>query len=143
MEENLNKTNAAIPNAESTPSEQAYVTWGDENLEDKRTALNEASKALDEFTVIQKTAANNSRYRLDFSNLDGPTSGRPGLTRSDYDYFRPEESIPTHIKGILTKADVIYNRVGLVKNVIDLMGDFACQGIRLVHPNKKIERFNL
>jgi len=141
MEENTNKTNAAIPNAEPISPEQAYVTWGDDNLDDKRTALNEASKALDEFTVIQKTTANNSRYRLDFSNLDGPTSGRPGLTRSDYDYFRPEESIPTHIKGILNKADVIYNRVGLVKNVIDLMGDFACQGIRLVHPNKRIEKF--
>jgi len=141
MTDNPNKTNAAIPNAEILPPEQAYVTWGDENLDDKRAALNEASKALDEFTVIDKSTANNSRYRLDFSNLDGPTSGRPGLTRSDYDYFRPEESIPTHIKGILNKADVVYNRVGLVKNVIDLMGDFACQGIRLVHPNKRIERF--
>jgi hypothetical protein len=141
MTDNPNKTNAAIPNAEILSPEQAYVTWGDENLDDKRAALNEASKALDEFTVIDKSTANNSRYRLDFSNLDGPTSGRPGLTRSDYDYFRPEESIPTHIKGILNKADVVYNRVGLVKNVIDLMGDFACQGIRLVHPNKRIERF--
>ena len=141
MADNPNKTNAAIPNAEILSPEQAYVTWGDENLDDKRAALNEASKALDEFTVIDKSTANNSRYRLDFSNLDGPTSGRPGLTRSDYDYFRPEESIPTHIKGILNKADVVYNRVGLVKNVIDLMGDFACQGIRLVHPNKRIERF--
>jgi hypothetical protein len=141
MNQEPNKTNAAIPNAEPVSQEQAYVTWNDENLEDKRTALNEASKALDEYTIIQKSSANNSRYRLDFSNLDGPTSGRPGLTRADYDYFRPEESIPTHIKGIFSKADVVYNRVGLVKNVIDLMGDFACQGIRLVHPNKRIERF--
>jgi len=135
------KTNSAIPDAEPILPEQAYVTWGDENLEDKRTALNEASKSLEEFTGIQKSTANNSRYRLDFSDLDGPTSGRPGLTRSDYDYFRPEESIPKHVKGILKQADMVYNRVGLVKNVIDLMGDFASQGIRLVHPNKRIERF--
>jgi hypothetical protein len=141
MSENINKTNAAIPDADPIAPEKAYITWGDENLDDKRMALDEASKALDEFTIVQKSTANNSRYRLDFSNVDGPTSGRPGLTRRDYDYFRPEESIPTHIKGILNKADVIYNRVGLVKNVIDLMGDFACQGIRLVHPNKRIERF--
>jgi hypothetical protein len=141
MTQKNDKTNAAIPNADPIQPESAYITWNDDNLDDKRTALNEASKALDEFTVVQKSAANNSRYRLDFSNLDGPTSGRPGLTRSDYDYFRPEESIPSHIKGIFNKADVIYNRVGLVKNVIDLMGDFACQGIRLVHPNRRIERF--
>lgn len=135
------KTNAAIPDAAPIVPDNAYVTWGDENISDKREALQEASKALDEFNLVQKSTANNSRYRLDFSNLDGPTSGRPGLTRSDYDYFRPEESIPQYIKGILSKADVVYNRVGLVKNVIDLMGDFACQGIRLVHPNKRIERF--
>ncbi len=34
-----------------------------------------------------------------------------------------------------------YNKVGIIKNIIDLMGDFASQGITLVHPNKKIERF--
>jgi hypothetical protein len=133
--------NKVIQDADPIIPENAYITWEDQNLNDKREALQEASKALDEFTVVQKTTANNSRYRLDFSNLDGPTSGRPGLTRSDYDYFRPEESIPQHLKSILIKADAIYNRVGLVKNVVDLMGDFACQGIRLVHPNKKIERF--
>jgi len=133
--------NDIINDAAPLEPEIAYITWQDSNIDDKRNALQEASKGLDEFGLIDKTVANNSRYRLDFSNLDGPTSGRPGLTRSDYDYFRPEESIPSQIKGIFLKADEIYNRVGLVKNVIDIMGDFACQGIRLVHPNKRIEKF--
>jgi len=132
--------NPKIPDAEVI-SENAYVTWGDEDLNDKRAALNEASKSLDEFGGIERTVANNGRYRMDFSNLDGPTSGRPGLTRSDYDYFRPEEAIPKQLKHIFKQSDMIYNRVGLVKNVIDLMGDFASQGIRLTHPNKRIERF--
>jgi hypothetical protein len=132
--------NSVIKDAQPEEQEKAYVTWTENDLQDKRGALDEASKALDEFNIVQRTAAN-GRYRLNFSNLDGPTSGRPGLTRADYDYFRPEESVPHHVKGILNKADIIYNRVGLVKNVIDLMGDFACQGIRLVHPNKRIERF--
>jgi hypothetical protein len=133
--------NDIINDAAPLEPEIAYITWQDSNIDDKRNALQEASKGLDEFGLIDKTVANNSRYRLDFSNLDGPTSSRPGLTRSDYDYFRPEESIPSQIKGIFLKADEIYNRVGLVKNVIDIMGDFACQGIRLVHPNKRIEKF--
>lgn len=137
---NMSK-NKVIADAEPIVPQDAYVTWEDSNLDDKRNALKEASKGLDEFGAIERTVANNSRYRLDFSNLDGPTSGRPGLTRSDYDYFRPEESVPTHIKHIFIQADSVYNRVGLVKNVIDLMGDFACQGIRLVHPNKRIEKF--
>ena len=34
-----------------------------------------------------------------------------------------------------------YDKVGIVRNVIDLMGDFASQGMVLVHPNKTIEKF--
>lgn len=120
--------------------ENAYVTWG-EDLESKQKALNESSKSLDEYGIYQNRAtAATSRFR-NFMNLDGPISGRPGLTKTDYDYFRPDEAVPTEIKAIFALADQIYNRVGLVKNVIDLMGDFASQGIRLVHPNKRIERF--
>ena len=100
--------------------------------------------ALDEYTLIDgysnKVTAH-SRYRTDFSNLDTNTSGRPGLTRGDYDYFRPDEAIPKKVKHVMYRADDIYQRVGLVKNVVDLMGDFATQGIRIVHRNKRVERF--
>ena len=78
---------------------------------------------------------------MDLSKLDGPVGSRPGLTKSDYYNFRPEEAVPFKLKLILRRADEVYQRVGLVKNVIDLMGDFASQGIRLVHRNKRIERF--
>jgi len=117
---------------------QAYVTWGDD-IDSRQKALDSTSGSLEEFVGIQK--AEGSRRGFDYSNLDTNTSGRPGLTRTDYDYFRPEEAVPTKIKAILRRADDIYQRVGLVKNVIDLMGDFAAQGIRLVHKNKRIERF--
>lgn len=119
--------------------ELAYLTWG-EDLSSKETALTEASKSLEEFSGIQKTAGH-SRYRTDFSNLDTGVSGRPGLTRKDYDVFRPDEAVPEKFKHILRSASSVYHRVGLVKNVIDLMGDFASQGIRLSHKNKRIERF--
>ena len=121
--------------------ENAYVTWDENDLISKQKALEESSKSLDEYGIYQnKATAATSRFRS-FINLDGQISSRPGLTRTDYDYFRPDEAIPTEIKAIFGMADQIYNRVGLVKNVIDLMGDFASQGIRLVHPNKRIERF--
>ena len=132
--------NEVIQDASPLKPEEAYITWSDD-LTDKREAFKEIGKSLDEYGLIDKAVANQSRYRLDFSNLTGDTSSRPGLTRSDYDYFRPEESIPTQLKLIFRKASVIYDRVGLVKNVIDLMSDFASQGIRPVHPNKRIERF--
>jgi len=119
-------------------NEEAYVTWG-EDLASKEKALKEASLSLSEYGGIEKTVGR--RTRLDFSNLDTNVDGRPGLTRGDYDAFRPEEAVPTKVKFIIRKADEIYQRVGLVKNVIDLMGDFAAQGIRIVHPNKRVERF--
>jgi hypothetical protein len=130
--------NQVIQDAPPLPPANAYVTWDDTNLEDKRNALKLAGASLDEFGLVEKSTG---RYRTSYVNLDGPTSGRPGLTRRDYEHFRPDEAVPQFIKHIFIEADDIYNRCGLVKNVIDLMGDFACQGVRLVHTNKKIERF--
>ncbi len=127
-----------IQNANTVP-EDAYVAWGDD-LASKQEALNKSSASLDEFTLIDRATASR-RYGFDYSKLDGPTGGRPGLTKSDYYFFRPDEAPPVKIKLILRRAEDIYQRVGLVKNVIDLMGDFASQGIRLVHKNKRIERF--
>jgi len=120
-------------------AEEAYVTWGDD-LASKQEALNKSSESMAEYTAIEHTTAMR-RHGLDYSNLDSNTSGRPGLTKLDYDFFRPDEAVPRHIKNIIKKAEDIYQRVGLVKNVIDLMGDFGSQGIKIVHVNKKQERF--
>jgi hypothetical protein len=132
------KNSDPIQNASQIP-EEAYVFWND-SPESLKNAQAESAKSLDEFTGVQRADASR-RYGFNYSNLDTNISGRPGLTRSDYDYFRPDEAVPKRIKIILRRADDIYQRVGLVKNVIDLMGDFAAQGIRLVHKNKRIERF--
>ena len=137
---NKKTKNEVIKDANVIP-EDAYVTWGDD-LASKQAALKATASSLDEFTLVEKAvAAGGRRYSLDFSSLDGQTGGRPGLTKSDYYAFRPQEAPPSEIKAILRRADEVYQRVGLVKNVIDLMGDFASQGIRLVHRNKRIERF--
>ena len=129
---------SSIHNASTTPLE-AYVTWG-EDLASKQEALHRSSESLSEFVGIEH-ASGSRRYGLDYSGLDTNTDGRPGLTRRDYDFFRPDEAVPKAIKIIIKRAEEIYQRVGLVKNVIDLMGDFGSQGIRIVHKNKRIERF--
>jgi len=128
-----------VANSSDLTNQPAYIIWGDD-LESKREALKESSASLDEFIGLERSSAMR-RYGLDYSNLDSNTSGRPGLTRSDYDFFRPDEAVPKNLKLIIKRAEEIYQRVGLVKNVIDLMGDFAAQGIRPVHPNKRIEKF--
>jgi hypothetical protein len=34
-----------------------------------------------------------------------------------------------------------YDKVGIIRNIIDLMGDFGCQGINIVHENESVEKF--
>ena len=96
----------AIQNAEPTPPEEAYVFWGDD-AKSKVEAQKATAGALDEYTLIDNKATAHSRYRTDFSNLDTNTSGRPGLTRGDYDYFRPDEAIPRQVKNVMYRADDI------------------------------------
>ena len=124
-------------------NEQAYVTWGDD-LSSKQDALKQTSECLSEYGLSTNKASANynrgSRFN-DFSSLLPNIAGKPGLTRLGYDFFRPDEAVPNQLKEILRRAEDTYQRVGLVKNVIDLMGDFGVQGIRIVHRNKRTERF--
>ena len=34
-----------------------------------------------------------------------------------------------------------YDKVGIIRNIIDLMGDFGSQGIQIVHKDKSVEKF--
>jgi len=116
-----------------------FVTWANE--EERIVALNESAKAYEEYRMVDRSgSASAGRYRS-YKDLDKNVSGRPGLTRRDYEQFRPGESVPSKHSDIIKAANTAYQRVGLIRNIIDLMGDFATQGIRLVHPNKRIEKF--
>ena len=50
------------------------------------------------------------------------------------------EAIPARQKKIMGMCMAAYDRVGIIRNVIDLMSDFASQGLVLVHPNRQIEK---
>ena len=118
---------------------EAYVCWGDD-LASKQEALKLSSGCLEEYGLFNTSATYRGRTN-DYSNLIPGVSGKPGLTRGGYDYFRPDEAVPQKIKEIIKRSEEIYQKVGLVKNVVDLMADFAVQGIKPVHRNKRIERF--
>lgn len=76
-----------------------------------------------------------------FESVRPNISARPEATRQDYEYFRPSEALPRRYKQIVIACDNLYYSFELVRNVIDLMSDFACQGIKFVHPVKSQERF--
>jgi hypothetical protein len=115
---------------------ELYSTWADESSRQK--AFADASSAYDQNDGIQKAVGYSYRSYID---IEPNRSVRTSITRNDYYRFRPEEAVPTRQKRILKMAMDAYDRVGIIRNVIDLMGDFASQGIDIVHPNKAIERF--
>ena len=44
--------------------------------------------------------------------------------------FRSDEQVPTQQKKIIKMCMDAYDKVGIIRNVIDLMGDFGSQGIK-------------
>lgn len=111
-----------------------FVTWDENDPKSKQYALAQ-STYVDSLHHTAK--AGNS-----FQNIAQPNvSVRESFDRRDYDYFRPGESIPVIEKDIISACMQAYERIGIVRNVIDMMAEFACQGIDLVHPNEKIQTF--
>lgn len=76
-----------------------------------------------------------------YGGPDGSHTLRASFDYDVHDYHRPYQSLPVKHKDIVGACQKVYKRVGLVRNIIDLMTDFCVQGIRLVHPNERIETF--
>lgn len=87
--------------------------------------------------TYNKAKAARDTYR----DIETNTSIRDSFTRLDYEEFRPEESVATNSKDIIRQCMNAYRKVGIIRNVIDLMADFGSQGISLVHPNKSTQKF--
>ncbi len=75
-----------------------------------------------------------------FEDYDRNISVKSTYDRSDYEWFRGNTSGMDVIKQMKV-AQKAYEKVGMVRNIIDMMGDFTMQGIRIEHPNPKKERF--
>ena len=120
----------------NTEKAEAFVTWGDES--EMQQALSQVSDNLDHYDGVQKSLGG---FRRSFLDIEPQRSVRTGFTREDYNRFRSEEAVPQLQKEAIQMCMTAYDKVGIIRNVIDLMGDFACHGINIVHPNKRIEKF--
>jgi len=120
-----------IPTAPKHSEEEMFVTWDDDKS--KKIAFSKASQALQSSEPIVKAT------HTGFRDIIPNTSVRQPFRREDYSLFRPNEAIPTKPKEIRKAAQRIYSQNGLIRNIIDLMADFACQGIGLEHekPNER------
>ena len=117
--------------------ESSFLTWSGDSEREKAYA--EASDNIQSYDGIQKAVA--WGRRTSYIDIEPNKSVRTSFNRDDYNRFRPGEAVPEYQKRILKMCMEAYDRVGIIRNVIDLMGDFAAQGITIVHPNKNIERF--
>lgn len=122
------------PIPEANNPECYFMTWNDANGQ-----MLAMSKAAEGFSAIYKRTSGN--FYRNFDHIDTNVSARTPFTREHYEHFRPNEAIPRTKKDVMRACMLAYKKVGLVRNVIDMMGDFACQGVKLVHPNPRIQKF--
>lgn len=113
-----------------------YITWTNDG--ERQEAFDKYSKN-DMVDAGVSRASNSSLYS--FKDIDTNVSARPGFGRDNYEHFRIGEAIPKKPKQIIEMCMSAHNKVGIVHNVIDLMADFACQGIDIVHPVAKTEKY--
>ena len=120
-------------------SSSGYVSLPIDNVE-REKALAQFSESVEEYAGISQ--ASFTYYdRRNFIGMEPNVSVKSEYSRADYEYYRPSERLPkTQLEkiGACLKA---YDNFGIVRNIFDLMGDFGSQGIRIVHPNKKVEKF--
>lgn len=116
---------------------EMFVTWS--NDDEKKIALKEAYKGYENAnSVIIRSKAALGTYR----DITSPNvSIKDGFERSDYDYFRQSESLPTEPHDIQKACMQAYDRFGIVRNIIDMMSDFVVKGIDVVHKSPRIQKF--
>jgi hypothetical protein len=114
-----------------------YRTWDSDSQ--KQEAYAQTADAIEAYDGIQRAVAYGNRSS--YIDIEPNRSVRTSFLRQDYDAFRPGESVASQQKRIIKQSMQAYDRVGIIRNVIDLMSDFASQGLTLVHPNKTIEKF--
>lgn len=66
---------------------------------------------------------------------------RVPFSRSDYERFRGNELVPSNFADIVKACRSAYQKVSIVRNVIDLMIDFACEDLKISHEDPKAEAF--
>lgn len=120
-------------------AEPYFYTWGTEKEDKQRvSALN---KTYQKIADSQTSSHYHTKGSDIFKNIYPSTSLRDGFDRRDYEWFREDERIPEGHKEIKKKCRRVYRKVGLIRNIVDLMADFTVQGMRIVHAVPICQRF--
>jgi len=119
-------------------SKDDMITWSENDFSSKEKAMASFSESVDSYTGLSKSQGSHYRHFID---IEPNRSVKPGFLASDYYAFRPEEAVPQQQRRIIKMCMDAYDKVGIIRNIIDLMGDFGSQGIQIVHRDKSVEKF--
>ena len=119
-------------------SDADMITWQEGDEEGKAKAMSQFSDNVDSYSGLNKSQGNHYRHFID---IEPNRSVKPGFTSKDYYAFRPDEAVPNQQRRIIKMCMDAYDKVGIIRNIIDLMGDFGSQGIQIVHRDKTVEKF--
>jgi len=119
-------------------NDDKIITWQDGDGQSKSDAFDRFSDNVDSYAGLPKTQGNHYRHFID---IEPNKSVKPYFNRNDYYAFRPNEAVPQQQKSVIKMCMDAYDKVGIIRNIIDLMGDFGSQGISIVHQNKSVEKF--
>lgn len=119
-------------------SNEDMLTWSDEDFSSKTNAMSQLSDNISHYQGVSKSTG--THYR-NFIDIEPNRSVKPGFTKDDYYAFRPNEAVPNQQRRIIKMCMDAYDKVGIIRNIIDLMGDFGSQGIQIVHRDKSVEKF--
>ena len=119
-------------------SNEEMFTWSERDSAGKAEAFSKAADSINSYTGLSKSQGSHYRHFID---IEPNRSVKPGFTSQDYYAFRPDEAVPNQQRRIIRMCMDAYDKVGIIRNIIDLMGDFGSQGIQIVHRDKSVEKF--
>lgn len=90
--------------------------------------------------AVCRPTANNLRASTTYRDVEPNISVREDYGFKDYERFRPSNTVPRDQQEIMKLANQAYYRVGIVRNVLDMMSDFATKGCRPIHKSPRINK---
>lgn len=126
----------------------AVVTWKGNDDKSKEAAVQAFARAIGRAEQPHDICDNKSKKSKrataanTFLNVESPSiSVRDGFDRNDYEYFRDGEEEPKTPKQGMSFGMKAYRTVGIIRNVFDLMTDFAAKGVGVEHQSEAANDF--
>jgi hypothetical protein len=89
---------------------------------------------------LTSKASFGNNYGRRFDNIEGNISVKSDFNRRDYEWFRAQ-TLDMSATELMRVAQKAYEKVGMVRNIMDMMAEFTSQGVRVEHQNPKKQRF--